>query len=241
MKLRYLWISISLAMVFGIKPLPAADSPGNSGLITLPEIEVLDADMHEYRIGERFILNVKKSDLSRAGGVKNLRFRVFRGTVEQLSKGGFKSEDNCDYFRSRSFSAETYNGGLEFLTDFNITWLLMTGNMEFKSQVFVLVIEETNNTGDLLKLHPDQVRDYFSKGYQFVVTAPRKATSKMISEFIEYEQESYRSTEKIHKAALVPSPTEAECRSFTNVLVKSKSKHEMLAYLCEEEAASEKS
>ena len=217
--------------LLGVASMSIAKIKQTSELIKLPEVEIIDASLHEFSINDYFKLNVDKVALEREGGVKNMRFRVFAGTIDELASLDLRKRDkyNCILYSSKSFMPEEYNGGLRFTFPFGYNWLGVNNN-DLESQTYVIVFEERNNSSDILRLHPDQVAAYFSQGFQFIVKRPNSLDEKTRREYVKKKEERLVKVRK----AIEDGTKSAEIKPECNMLIAANLLQQLkLASFCE--------
>lgn len=138
--------------------------------VPLQRDNVLDPPNYPYSVGEPFKMNVDYAKLLTKNQKENLRARIFRGTVENLTQhGGVRTADGCRAYMTTVLNPYDYNGGLAFNVNFNEHWLGRDSTGKVGSGRFVLVFELSGPTGKILMLKDESVPAYFSRAWSFVV------------------------------------------------------------------------
>ena len=232
---RYTYIAFFTASVLLVSMVAVAATSQTPTILKLPDVEILDAQFHEYSVNEPFIVNLNKEMLLKAGGIDNLRFRLFAGSFEDLKKGkGAVTRDDCILFYSVTYKPKQYNGGVQFPVTFSTKWLGLDDNKEIKSQAYVLVLEEKNASVDdgILKLHPEQVSSYFSKGYQFIVKIPENLNADLRGDIVKYKKSRMKNV-RVELTALASNQQVVdECGSFVTLMSTKLFQAKKTAYVC---------
>ena len=89
------------------------------------------------------------------------------------------------------------------------------------SQHYVLIFEkgEQQQRDEVLKLHPDNVADYFDRGFQFVVKSsgdvPEREKQRLREQFARATQETEQKLAAVNNK--LPSAPRIECRVYTKL------------------------
>lgn len=196
--------------------------------IKLIDIDIIDAPYHEYVTGEEFILNVDPEDLHLILIEKKVRARIFRGSQDELKSParGIKTKDNCRLFFSGCYRVKESNGGLLIDVPFTNAWLKFsnTKDLSVKAQNYVLIFEYSNSNPNYIKLKPESIDRYFSKGYPFIVRASSSINESIIREQIEIYNERYDKVKNQIDLIEANTKESPECRVLLYIVDQSKSK-----------------
>lgn len=191
--------------------------------ITIPPIKFLDAQYREYGLGALFKVNLNPTDLKNAGGAKALRLRIVRGRrADLLGPLRYTARDGCLIYRTGLFQAIEYNGGIRIVSDktnvvFTGRWLSAGAGDRLADQHYVLILEQgEGEVRQILKLRLEDAKDYFARGFEFVVKSPQRPPepSRLARLFRLENADREESTRQVVAVAR-EAPVRTKCRVFS--------------------------
>ncbi len=118
-------------------------------------------------------VGVRNGPIRGTKGQPQLIVRIFAGTRESLTDTRNRPRsappENCVvYPRTHVFTIDPIDNLIDI--SLNVTYLARNHRNEFFDTPYVMVVER-GSTAEIFKIDPDEVRKYFSMGYEFVLKA----------------------------------------------------------------------